>query len=726
MTQEQTPESTPAFGPELIGDFTKAFGTFIKNSRLYPPTSDIVRTSSEELRALLDRVFLWRNPLTIAIMHEQLYFEEFPLNINSPLVQSLTDDLLDRMIRKLVLGAGVSDSELRVLAEMFNKPPMELRDMGGPYELLFVDNDVQNISITEVSFLKMEDVEEAKSWKAQLEKTGLDIRESVAFIVGPARLGQEGNKNKSFEEATGVLRIPRLSRHEMNRFVEVLMNPEILAEMILDLSKVKFEGEVLVDPQEVIRIVTRIENTLLANSIYPEKVIAKKMTESLELFDTDLRAAVLEECYRLRDQGVRVPNLELYQFTLKEFVLVIHNILSTDPKDPALRMFKFNAEQYSKFARMFYKFNEQRGGVSGEQLRKLSESLQRYRLKPTRFESRRDAHVDFLKQVKQYLEDGLQRQISEKRDRLPMEISTSYIFTLLGILQMETRESRIRELLHEYFEQIEQKLDHAEGEALELLSRIRTLQVEERAAEATIRTLVAEKMAGSIGEKIEHTIKSGFDAMSPEKVAELIPAVMLLGDDAFSEMLDRCYFKSARPKKELLIDELASARKKIVELVLRYVNERDELFSPDRYFRAMDLYLTLFSDGARQIVRQCMEASIPEVRKATLLCLENSEADKLAEEVFLDVLRDRFSKTTREEKIIALYGLGRLGCEECLEEIKELIAKRSFFGKSSQQELGLCALYVYAQIAGPKAKSEFPELFKRFKGENFQKLLGLE
>ena len=694
----------------LVNEFFHCYGSFIQSYQLYPPNSSKMQQVLADLRAVLNKWFEWRNPISITIMRERLYFEEFLIKSNLSLVTRLIDIMLERLVRKIVINKRVEDFELLALAELFNISPVQLRDIGGPEVMLADDRNVENISVSELSMFFSEQISEADSWQSVIQKTGLDVDEVSLFMQGPDKPGYLVDVDKAGRMS---VRGTRLSRNEIFQLMEILLNPSILAKMILDLSTVPTDEGPMIDPSEIVRIVTRTENTLIFRSSYPSKVIDEKITDALQLLDGNLRVAILAECLHQRKSGQRIANMDIYKFAPEEWCRAILGFKKEKEEEDCLKQFKFSQEEWESIGPSLIKLYPEIIGDGGDPV-KFAKTFHRLKINPDHFKLSTNEYSEIVSKVKQLnAQEPAQKKLSDLKARLKKHIEIGYANTVLGLLQVQGDDRRVHQITNNFFSQIHELIEKEHLEAIDFLNRfqeIMQLKVEKNPK------LIANWMENEGQEfmyKILHSISNIQIEKNFEALQKLLPILNQFGIKAIRDMLEECYFNNRYSDVGKTASLISEIKTDIVTVLESYLDESQENFSPRRFFKSMSLYLSLQGEESEPLVRKCMNSETASVRKATLLGMLYSRNKALAIPIFREVLKDENKKYLLDEQIIAAYSLGSLKDHESIDQLKAFVEKSKLFSKGAPKELSLAALYSYAGLKDSEARNDLDKLYKK-------------
>ena len=693
----------------LVTEFIQNYGGFIQSYRLYPVESYAFQEVLTKLRESLDPFFSWRNPISLTILRERMYLEEFLIKSHSSLVSGLISNMLDRLIRKVVIRRNVQDRELVALAELMNMPFVVLRDIGGPDIMLSVDSKVTNITVFELSMFFSETILESDSWQAAIQKTGMDVDEVSMFMQGPDRPGYLVDVDRAGRMTT---RSHRLSRQEIYQLVELLLNPDILAKMILEVSTVATEDGPMIDPSEVIRILTRTENTMLFRSGYSEGKIREKLGEATELFGKNIRVAVLVEFLRKRGDGILTLNMDQFRFHDEEWALALLLILSDSEGEKILKHIKFSNRDWEKiephFNAMFEKFSQK----IGQEKTEVVHRFQHLEYRPDRFicqEEQVENVIDSFKSAQE--RKSIQTAVGLLKQKLNIMIEVGYANTVLGMMRVESDDLRVREIVNNFFEQIHQMIERKHMGAIQLLSSFQEL-VANQDEESRERITKWLKMDGQdFISKILALISNVQLEENRSALKKLFLIFSKLGREPMSQLMDKCYFDNKHAHVADVIELVVESKESVLEILEEYLDESSFHFEHRRFLKGLSLYIQLMGQGSEPLVRKCLQSDQSPIRKAALYQLSRSTMPNVAVPFFREVLTQRAAYHLQDEKVIAIYGLGVMGDVDSSMMLKKIIENPSFLSNVAGNRLRKAALYSYAKLMGPEVSDELADLY---------------
>ena len=688
------------FGP-LITRFLQQFAILIQSQQLYSKDNEHIQDILGKLRNTLNECFEWRNPITLTIIREKLYFEEFPTKSRFPMIMQLIDTLLDRLVRKVNIDSGVEDWELFSFAELLNTSPIELRNIGGPHMMLSVDMGVRNICVSELSVFFSDQVLEIDSWQTTVQKAGLDTEEVSMFMQGPDKQGGLVNMD---DDAMVTTRCNRLMNLEVAQLIELLLNPDILAKMILDLSTVETEKGPLIDPAEIIRIITRTENSLLFRSVYSHKKIANRLVKAFKLFDKNVRRAILTEYLRKKANGEIVSNIDLYQFTPEEWADLLLTLFASGDPEKLLGQLVFTREQWDRIRPGLSELYSKQPNAGHSNPDKIEDHFRRLPIhlfdNPVDFDDTSSALDSSVK-----IPD--KKTLDHLNTKMVSHIETGYTHTVLGLLQFETDERHIRKLVNKFYEQVRQMLIRQPLETIIFLSRFQQIMTSK---DEKNRGMISEWLSGegrSFVSEILDSISNLEKSENQDALIRLLPLLKIAGIDTISEMLDKCYFNSKLTGVEVLTTCLQSIRNDVLRVLSGYLDEEMESFSPRRFLKGMNLFIAFTGLNGLSLIKKCVSSKWKSLCMATLIRLVHSDCPDVA----LPVCREIFHNMKRDPKkldqeIVAIYGLGVYRDSESL-PILHGIAKGSWlWWRRKPPEIRLASLYAIGQIEGPEYLGE--------------------
>jgi len=700
---------------QLVTDFLQTYGAFVQSYRLYPTDSDLMKEAIRNLHLQAERCFAWRNPISLMVIRERLYFEEFLIKSGNTLVATLIDNMLDRLIRKIIIYKGVEDRELFAMAELLNMPPVALRDAGGPEAVLAEDLHVTNIVAVELSMFFTQEVQDPNSWQAAMQKAGLDVEEVSLMLQGPDRPGMQVDVDRGGRMS---VRGFRFARQEFLQLVEILLNPEVLAKMTIDLASVPTEEGPLVDPAEILRINTRIENILAFRSSYPETQIVQRMGEAMRLLDQNLRVAVLAESLRRRLQGLQIANLEIYRFTTQEYAKAI---LSLAAENVAVgRCVAFRPAAMAKIEPFIKQLAAEYLSGNGRRSAALCSELQTsraIRLLPVDHDQQLGALAAWVAGA---VPDDAQKNIEALLNKMKHQIEIGYANTVLGLMPLTDDERRLQQVVTNFFEQIHQLLETRQIEASLLLTRFRELVEKQGEQKQQIMTMTAAQQERELISRLLSLYGNVSLEENRATLVKMMPVIQKLGRDTIRDMLASCYLENRRTSTEQIASLVEPLRQDVIAILDEMLDENNENFAAKHFFKALNLFLALQKNLSEDLVARWLNTPSAAVRKAFLARWCTASSDERVKIVYRSVLTNDEGRYTAEEQIIAAYALGRTCDAESVPLLERLFRRRSIFQKKEPKELRLAALYAWAWIEGPKDRRKIAEYYKSIVGRNLK------
>lgn len=688
----------------VVSEFIKNLGAFIHSYPLYPRDNEHMVTILDKLNDVLQVCFNWRTPISLTVMQEQLYFEELVIQSRHPVVEQLIDNMLDRLIRKIVLQKNYTNDDLFSLVQVLNMDPIELRDKGGPRIVFEEDLNIKNISLFEIANLFDEDDQKSDSWKRIVHRAGLNVEEVANFMRGPdAAVFVVDRDSDDLLPPKG-----RLMQGETAKLIELLNNPEVLLEMLLDLASVSTDQGPMVDPLEFLRIVTRTENTLLFQSDHTENTARERIVEALKMLDQNVRTAILFECLSLRKQGMCAPGMELFMFSGDEWAAVIADIVSNQDFVQSQCPAVFSKEDWANI--------ESRLPYVKTMDSSVNLAFQRFLLPEQEKVSDKNHTEKMVRWARtQFKKSADNTAFTFYQNRLKDQIQTGYTDTILGLLLHETDEQRIQEIFNNFFEQVEQIRDSRLEESLEFLTSMQEVLKKK----GDRYTLLFKRWITKNGiEFFARAVKQVSDLRVDDNrklFVLLIPWIDQAGMQAVKQTLDLSYYNAQFPDPVFIAESFAPFRKKLIWILDEYLNEGSDEFSLDRFILSLDLHLTAMPEKSEALVNRLLESEHSSIHTALFLRLLRYGPRDIGIRIFRDALWGKSPVFTEDQKIIAAYGLGALDDKDSKDKLHKL-AKIPMFVTSLedfQVELRAAALYSFAKLSGEKGKKVIRKLVKK-------------
>lgn len=682
------------FGP-LITRFLQQIAILIQSQQLYSKDNEHIKDILAKIRKTLNECFEWRNPITLTIIREKLYFEEFPTKSRFPMIMHLIDTLLDRLVRKVNINNQVEDWELFSFAELLNTNPIELRNIGGPDMMLSVDLNVRNINVSELSVFFSDQILELDSWQTTVQKAGLDIEEVSTFMQGPDK---QGGLVSMDDDAMITTRCNRLMNIEVAQLIELLLNPDILAKMILDLSSVETKKGSMIDPIEVIRIITRTENALLFRSVYSPKKIAAKLATAFKLFDNNVRLAILAECLRKRTSGKFIGNIDLFHFTPKEWTETLLRLSAKGDPEKLLNSVVFSEKQWEQIHSNLSDCCSDKPEILKSTLQKLTNRFRRVSTTLKKVPTGDDGTFSSIRSSPNVPD---KKTLEHLNTKMMSHIETGYTHTVLGLLQFENDKRHIKKLVDKFYEQIRQTLIRQPLETIIFLSRFQQIMTSK---DEKNKGMIAEWLQGD-GRKFVSEILESISNLDKEEnleaLARLLPLLKIAGIDTISEMLDKCYFDSKFSNVDILIDSLQPVRNDVLRILSGHLDEEMEFFSPRRFLKGINLFIGFTGLNGLTLLKKCINSQSKSICMGALIRLVHSNCPELAIPICRDILNDsKRDPNKMDEEIVAIYGLGTFRDKESLEQLLKVAKGSWLWWKRKPPEIRLAALYAYGQIKG--------------------------
>jgi hypothetical protein len=703
--------ASPADQGRLINEFFHCYGAFVQSVRLYPRESSSMRDITRDLRQALDRCFEWRSPISLMVHRERLYFEEYLIKSGHSLATRIIDEMLERLIRKVIVQRQVEDQELFALADVLNTPPVELRDVGGP-DMALADRNVRNIFVSEISMLVSENEEsdQVDSWKNAAQRAGLDVDEVTLFMQGPDRPGYLVDLDAAGQMSR---RGARLSRNEVLQLIELLLSPQILAQMMLDLASVPTDRGPMVDPAEVLRIVTRTENTLVFRSAHPPAVIAERLREALRLFDGAVRQALILEMLRRRTSGLQTPNAEVYGFTPDEWAAAIVTTATDEGGAAGLSHLKMCGAEWSQVERRLEELARV-APVAAAVLRSgLGERAPYFRVNPERFQgAAADVRVVAEKSQAVHGQPAAQRKLAELKARMKRQIELGYASAVLGLLDMHNEDGRVQQIAANFFEQIHQLIEQQNQEALGFLSRFSEIMSakegqNQQLLRAWLRSDGLEFLA-----KIMRCFSNVAVEQNREALRKLEPLLRQCGARSLADMLDLCYFDNVRATTGQVIGLFTEIKPEVCGILESYLLEGAPSFSARRFLKALNLYLALKTEGGETVIQRLAASETPAIRLASMLALLAARRRDLA----LPIMRRAAFEPRADgadEQVLGAYGLTVFQDDESLEKLRKLTERPGRSAGPAAKDVNLALLFSYLKLRGVESRDEVFKLYKK-------------
>jgi len=705
----------------VITDFMQRFGIFVQSFQLYAPDNENMVRNISKLRDALNLIFPWRNPFSLAIIRERLYFEEFQMKSRFPLVMTLIDIMLDRLIRKVIFNKDVEDRELLALAEVLNTQPVKLRDIGGPQIMLAVDCKVTNISFFELSSFAPDEIANSGSWQSAVHRAGLEVGEVAQFMKGPDKGGYVVEEDTTDDL---YMRGSQLMRREVFQLIELLVNPRVLAGMVLELAAVETAEGRMIDPAEVVRILTRAENTLLFRSAYAPQKIGEHLGEALKLMDHSVRVGVLEEYLRKRSEGLHWPNLDLFQFAPPEWADALWNLSREDEGEEWLGQVTLPRGHWEQVVAHWKQQLARPGRLDEQQVKKIASRLLVFHPRGAAPKSPGPLLDEVLQQSASIQhQETLQKRLERLQSELKTHIETGYANTVLGLLQYENEDQRVRQIVNNFFEQIQQMIERKHLEAVTFLSRFRDIISSKDEEKIKMLTTWIRSDGKDFVSKVLKQISNLQQEKNRAAFQEFLPLLRLVDRETMKEMLDKCYFEIGQPDVKLLVELFEPLKFDVIKILDEYLNEQHEGFNPRRFIKGLRLYMAMIGEKSEPLIRKCLESARPPVRMAALLRLAQPDNPVFAKPLLRECLWKPKSNFSSDELVLAAYGLGVLRDKESADSLRKIVEKPKKYLKVARHDPQLAALYAYALIKGPEARSELAKLYKKTKASGISRLI---
>lgn len=709
MSATSDNESSTDYGA-LITQFLKDFWSFKQACQLYSRDNDHLKGTLRNLRGTLSQCFDWRNPISLTIMQERLYFEESLIKSRLPIVADFIDILLERLIRKIVINKNVRNDELYSLVRLLHTQPVKIRDTGGPRIMLSDDLGAKNITILELSMFFSDDVSQVGTWKSAVQKAGMDVDEVAFFMRGPEK---SGNLVAVDNADPMSLSLSGLMRQETSQLIELLMNPEILSHMILELSTVSTADGPMVDPAEIIRIVTRTENTLLFRSYYSQEKIKTRITAALKMLDRDIRIAILQEFLQRRTEGLNTLNMALFQFTPQEWGEAMAGLYFEEESRDCLKQVIVTSQAWQQLQPHFDQAFNRHNGKLAQERRHIAAAFQKWTIpSEANLPEKPQAETNWdqfnnleNQQLSHNVMDHLKRQLKD-------HIETGYANTLLGLLQFEEDPVRSKQIMNNFFEHIHQMVERENLEAVALLNRFHDFMSAKDTGDVKLLADWLQKDGRDfLGKLLSHVSNLQLEK-NRETLRELLPLLSMSGKPAIAEMLDKIYFDTNYSDNDQLMDLVAPVKFHVLDILTSYIDEKHFNFSPRRFLKAMGLFLTSKGHQAEPPIKKCLNSEKRALRMAALIRLLHMGDNEIAIRSFRETMWNPTPATSDEEKIIAAYGLGIRKDQQSAEQLRKM-AKGYYFKENESPDLRFATMFAFAAINGTEARRAVGKIFRK-------------
>ena len=654
------------------------------------------------LETVLHRWFSEREFISLTVQRERLYVDEFGIDSEAPLAVTLVDGMLDRLIRKVMIHRSATSAELQFLAEMFNMPPKELRDQGGPDYLLGEKGNSNNISIVELTDFFSEESFGPDSWQAKVKKAGLDVDEVSRFMIGPDR---DCSGSFAQEKSQSALLAARLTRQEIAPLMELLLQPEFFSEIISDLAAPENSPA---DPGEVMRLVQKARNRLLLHSHESEKSVLDAVSKGIGKFDHDIRQGVLMACLDQRKRSLRPWSEKDFDFSPAEWATGLVQYSLANPPEQVRKYVRFSVSTFSEIKP--YLAKALRNTPLRETASESFGNLGRIKIGKNRFGNKDSQAQQIIKSCKAILQDRETHQkLLQKRSTLPADVDAGYAAIMLALCKPAQNRHRVAQLLDSFFVQIESMIEKGDPNCRILFSKlIEMLKTDEMQSHEAMLTWIRKDGAGSIAALLPR-LKNIDSEYNRETLTAVLPLVRFAGKECVETILQECYFDAIKTTPSAFSLLLENARKEFAVVLENYIDEGHEQFSPARFLRALDLYIRIAGSKSLEKLQNCLASRQCAVRVGTLLILGQCENKTTALALLRESAFPEGSSMETDERIAALYGLGLQEDTGSQERMRQIIEKE---GKKNP-DLRNAALYAYALLCQENQREEIAQLFKK-------------
>lgn len=689
----------------LVTRFLNLFGAFLQATQLYPPSSNNVIEACSALESVLQRWFSDRDFLSLTVQRERLYVDEFGIDSHAPLAMTLVDGMLDRLIRKVMIQRGANRPELQFLANLFNMPPQELRDQGGPDFLLSEKGNSKNIAIIELTDFFSEESFGPDSWQAQVKKAGLDVDEVTRFLIGPDKSNIDNTKPG---KALPSFSAARLTRQEIVPLMELLLKPDFFSEIISDLAITS--EELTPNPSEIIRISRKTQNTLLLHSNESEEKVMDSVRHGIKKFENPIRKSVLSECLGHRRRGFRPWIEKDFDFKPEEWAKALVRETLSEPQEKVRKYFRLTAQDFLKIKPHLAQAASVNGVPASDAVLSSLSNLNRIGINRDRFEGKDAQAQQVVKTCKTILQGReIHQKLLQKRGSLDADVDTGYAAILLVLGQFAENEHRVRQVLKSFFGLIETLIDKGDADChIHFQKLIDLLSAEETKNKEAISKWV-RKDGLQFFARLLPKLRNIESESKRQTLQSLIPLVKFTGKETVQKVLNECYFDAVKTSSSAFASLLGKTQKEFSAVLENHIDKEHEQFSPARFLRALDLYFRIASPKSREPVRACLSSGHNAVRLGTLLILGQSEDKATALPLLRDIAFSEDKTIEPNERLVAIYGLGIQKDTGSFERIRETIEKE---GKKNP-EIRNAALYVFALLCGKEKREEITQLYKK-------------
>ncbi|MBZ0272951.1 hypothetical protein K8I61_13005 [bacterium] len=725
MTETEIPVETPEETPRakeydaLVTTFIQRFGVLRQSYRLFTAENDTTRDNLARFREALDQCFEIANPLALVIVRERLYIGDLQIKSRHPLVADLVDVLLERMIRRVAFHKNVTNKEIAAIAHVLNLSPIELRDRGGPTVVLREDHAVENISVGELTgFAPTQTGEaDAQSWQKAVRMTGMDLDEVVAYMKGPQPVRYRLVEDRSADLEMGH---KNLLRSEKTQLVELLLNPRVLARLLLELATVDTDEGPMVDPRELIRVVRRTEGSMIFGSQREPESIREKISEALMLIGDEVRVAVLSEILRLRAEGVHLTGADVFAFSPKEWARAIVEIDAEEDGEAILARVALTGAEWRDMQEHVEAFAGEHAADGGR--RAISDYARLGRFMLGRKE---DGAAPPDDRAWEALADRSHRKAVERaldglQHNLQAHIERGYVNALLVMIRNESDNERLASLVRTFFEQLQRLATHRPADVVAFLER---LWAALDAIEAP-RPVAGEarRLWGDLYGNLISRLTNIENAEQRETIQRLLPLLTRLDVPAVAEIIERCYLDARMPNAPLMAEILEPVRQDAANALALRVDPAHRDFRPRHLAAALRLFVVLRGEACAPAILRLVASERPAIRMIALLELVRGELPQTAAPVFAGLVGKPGKDATVAERVLAAYGLGRMRAAGAAPLLKRVAKGPLIVGRAEPHELRLAALHAYACVTGDASSKSYIRLYRRVAGKGIYRL----